>query len=91
MEPYLRGVIEDPLYQQDLDNFRRLYPEIDEVQRLLGNELSAHPTAGIPWAIAPDFRAYKTSAYRSVPPFWIVYRFDETTVTLLSIKIADEE
>lgn len=83
---YLRDVVEELRYSQDLDNFRRRYPHMDEVQALLVWELSNNPTLGNSLYFAPDFRLYETSRYEAMPVFYILYTFDENRVYLHSIE-----
>jgi hypothetical protein len=82
---YLRGVIEEPRYSQDLDALREQYPQIDEVQRRASWELSRNPRVGEPLEDAPDFRFLTTSPFEDVPSFRILYDFDEENVYLRSI------
>jgi len=82
---YLRGVVEEPRYSQDLDNLREQYPQIDEVQRRISWELSRIPRAGEPLEGAPDFRFFTTAPFEDVPTFLILYDFDEENVYLRSI------
>lgn len=84
---YLRSVIEEPRYSQDLDNLREQYPQIDEVQRHISWELSRNPRGGEPLEDAPDFRFFTTTPFEDVPPFRVLYDFHEENVYLRSIAL----
>lgn len=87
---YLRDVVEEPRYTEDLDNYRRLYPEIDDVQAIISWTLSRQPTIGLPIPFASDFRLFGTTAFKNVPAFWILYSLDAERVYLHSIQRANE-
>jgi len=86
MESYLRDVVEEPRYTQDLESLRRQFPSLDEIHADLTWELSQHPTAGIPLPFASDFRLYTTTPTKDTHAFHILYTFDENKVYLHSIQ-----
>lgn len=88
-EPYLRTVIEEQRFTQDIDNFRRIYARIDDVQRAITWQLSRNPLIGTPLPMAPDFRVYETDSVGSTPAFWVLYSFDVNCVYLHSIEPVD--
>jgi hypothetical protein len=83
---YLRDVVEEPRYAQDLDNYRRLFPEIDDLQIIIVWTLSRKPTSGEALAVAPDFRVFTTEPIANMPAFHILYSFDENFVYLHSLQ-----
>ena len=87
---WYRGIAQDKRYSQDLDDYRRLYPAIDEVQRLLEWELTRNPNVGDQLPTALDFRTYRTPSHEDVPSFHILYSFDENTIYLHSIQPVTE-
>jgi hypothetical protein len=88
---YLRDVVEEARYAQDLDNYRRLFPEIDDLQAIIVWILSRQPTSGEPLAVAPDFRVFTTEQTATMPAFHILYSFDENNVYLHSIQKVELE
>lgn len=86
MEFYLRDVVEEPRYSQDLDLLRRQFPSLDEIHADLTWELSLHPAVGQPIAFALDFRLYTTVPTNDTPAFHILYSFDKNKVYLHSIQ-----
>lgn len=85
---WLRDVVEEPRYTEDLDNLRRAYPEIDDIQAIISWTLSRTPRIGEPLSIAPDFRVFTTSPAGKLPSFWVLYTFDGDRVYLHSIQPA---
>jgi hypothetical protein len=85
---YLRDVVEEPRYSEDLDHYRRLYSAIDDVQAIISWTLSRQPTIGQPLLVAPDFRVFTTSPFQDMPAFWVLYTFDTERVYLHSIQVA---
>lgn len=83
---YLRAIIEEPRFTQDIDSYRRLYSHIDDVHEDLTWVLSRDPRLGEPLAVAPDFRLYTTTAIGDTPAFWVLYTFDAERVYLHSIE-----
>lgn len=83
---YLRDVVEEPRFMQDLDSYRDLYPRIDEVHASISWELSHHPALGTPLSVAPDYRVFETNAVGDTPAFWVLYWFDTKKIYLCSIE-----
>ena len=84
---YLRGVVLESRYAEDLDNLRQLYPEMDQVEAHLESELSENPRLGDLSPTSDDFRVYTTGAVGQTPAFWVTYTFDVNQIFLHSIKI----
>jgi hypothetical protein len=85
---YLRDIVQEPRYGQDLDDLRRFYPEMDQVQASIGWELSRDPRAGEPREYAPDFHLFLTGEAGDTPAFYILYSYDTDKVYLHTIAIA---
>jgi hypothetical protein len=87
---YLRDVVEDPRFTQDLDSYRQLYANMDDVYQDITWTLSRHPRVGDPLPVAPDFRLYTTTAIGDTPAFWVLYTFDSDKVYLHSLQHVTE-
>jgi hypothetical protein len=87
---YLRDVVEEPRFAQDMDGYRRLYANMDYVYLDIAWRLSRDPRIGDSLDKAPDFRLYTTTAVGNMPAFWVLYTFDAERVYLHSIQRADE-
>jgi hypothetical protein len=85
MDFYLRDIVEEPRYSQDLDNFQHLYPDMDIVQGQIAWNLSKRPTVGNRLEFVPDFWIYETTATQDHPAFTVLYTFDENKVYLHSL------
>lgn len=83
---YLRTVVEEPRFTQDVDRFREKYPRIDEVHEALTWDLARRPSGGTPLDKFPDYRVYTTTEIGDTPAFWVLYSFDEYKVYLMSIE-----
>ena len=83
---YLRDVVEEPHFAQDIDSFRSKYNHIEELHEWITNTLSANPRYGEPLKQAPEFYLLTTPIIADTPSFWVFYRFDENYVYLLSIE-----
>ena len=86
-----RTIIEDPSFTSDADHFRIVYSEFDDVLASLSFLLALTPWVGTPLAVAPDFRTFRTRQSGQTPPFWVLYRYDDQSVTLYSIEPVDFE
>ena len=86
-----RTIVEDTRFTTDLDHFRTIYPELDDIYASLSFLLATSPWVGTALRVAPDFRLFRTRESSRTPPFWVLYRFDDTTVTLYSIEPVDIE
>jgi hypothetical protein len=84
---YLRDVALDPRYEQDFEDLRRLYPEMEQVQAYIEYSLSDNPRQGHALPVSPDFFVMTTSAVGATPPFNILYTFDTEKIVLLSIAV----
>jgi hypothetical protein len=82
----IRTVIEETRFTNDLDNYRRLYPNVDKVYLEMTWLLATQPRVGEALDFAPDFWRYQTSAVGEVSPFWILYTFDDNHVWLQSME-----
>jgi len=87
---YLRDVVAESRFSQDLDNFREKYPQIDDVFMAVSWTLARDPRQGTPLPVAPDFYVFETTPIGNVPAFWILYNFDEQKVYLQSIEPVTE-
>jgi hypothetical protein len=87
---YLRDVVEEPRFTQDLDSYRPLYDHMDDVHQAITWTLSRDPRVADPLEHFPDFRRFITTAIGDTPAFWVLYSFDETRVYLHSLELAGE-
>lgn len=83
---YLRDVVEEPRFTQDIDSYRKLYPRIDDVHQAITWTLGHDPRIGTSLPIAPDFRVFETTPIGDVPAFWVLYTFDDAKVYLHSLE-----
>lgn len=83
---YLRDVVEEPRFTQDIDFYRSRYPRIDDVHASVTWSLSRDPRLGSPLPVAPDFYVFETTPIGSTPAFWVLYTFDQNKVYLHSIE-----
>jgi hypothetical protein len=84
----LRDVIEEKRFTQDLDAFRKLYSDMDDVHQIITWTVSRNPRVGEPLEVAPDFRLFMTNAIGKTPAFWVLYTFDDEHVYLHSLQEA---
>lgn len=82
----LRTVVEEKNFAADLDGYRRVYSDIEEVYSNLSLLLAMNPRLGIPLVQAPDYHIYQTDPLGNAPSFWIMYTFDTERVYLHSIE-----
>jgi hypothetical protein len=87
---YLRDVVEEPRFAQDIDGYQAKYAHIDALHEWVTGTLSENPRAGRPFKEAPDIRVLTTPPIEDVPAFWVVYTFDENKVYLLSIRLVSD-
>jgi hypothetical protein len=83
---YLRDVVEESRFTQDLDGYRRLYSNMDDVHQIITWTLSRQPMVGDALSFAPDFRLFTTTPIGKTPPFWVLYTFDAERVYLHSLQ-----
>jgi hypothetical protein len=84
----LRDVIEEPRFAQDLDAFRKIYSNMDDVHQSITWTLSRDPRIGDSLEVASDFRLFTTTAIGKTPAFWVLYTFDDEQVYLHSLQEA---
>jgi len=84
----LRDVVEEKRFTQDLDAFRELYSNMDDVHQSITWTLSRDPRVGEPLEVAPDFRLFTTTPIGKTPAFWVLYTFDADCIYLHSLQEA---
>ena len=82
----MRTVVEQPNFADDLDGYRQVYAEMEDVYESLCFTLAENPRQGTPLREAPSFRLYKTKSAGQTPAFWILFTFDSERVYLHSIE-----
>lgn len=87
---YLRDVVEEPTFSEDIDYLRNRYEAIDDVHQWLTWTLSENPRAGERLKFAPDFWLITTPVLADTPSFWVMYRFAPNKIYLHSIEPVTE-
>jgi len=91
---FIRDIVEEKRFTQDLDNFRKIYARMDEVFYAFSWALAKDPRLGTSLEQAPDFWLFETTEAGDTPAFWVLYSFDQQKVHLHSIEpvaISDDE
>lgn len=87
---YLRDLVEEPQFSQDVDSFREKYAHIAEVLEWISNTLSDNPRIGKAFKEAPYIRVLTTPILQDTPSFWVAYTLDENKIYLQSIEPVTE-
>lgn len=82
----LREIVQFPIFTQDLEMYRRNYPEMDTVYLAMTVSLIDNPFEGKPLEVFPDFRIYLTRPSDNTPAFYVMYSYDTEHIYLHAIR-----
>ena len=86
----LREIVQDSLFTQDFEMYRRNYSEMDHIYAAMVRDIQEQPSIGVVlnetfW----DYRVYLTQLVGNAPAFNVMYRYDTEHIYLYSIKKLD--
>ena len=82
----LREVVEAPNFKNDLDMYRRNYPEIDTIYDETKSIRRDRPYDGESIEAGSGFWHYLTFATDDTPGFWIYYSYDIDHIYISQIR-----
>ncbi len=84
-KPY--HIIEEPNFEQKLDNLRRVFPRIDDIWIGISFIIARNPFLYDCIDNFPNFRIAQSFTIGNIPAFWLIFQIDETSHTLVFISI----